>query len=253
MRRALSLSLGLALSGCLLVTPPSGHMGSTDGGADANLQPVTASAACGEIAIVACTGYENCCHDGHTVTMNDCITALQTSCDSRLGPVFRDPKTGFSPVVAAEVLAEGRALANACDPGIIAWYNSRSGLQRAMQGTIPAGQLCAMRGDDAAAYFACRDFENGCIGDNSAGYYCSARHGDDLACHSDPDCVADDYCEGGAPGGNPILGFPGHCRPRLATGAPCTVDGACASFLCDTATTHLCVDVTSASAYCGLH
>jgi hypothetical protein len=247
-------SIALALPGCLLVTPPSGHMSGDAGmpGNDANLAPVSATAACGEIATVACTGYENCCHDGHTVTMNDCITYLQTSCDSRLGAVFRDARTGYDPDIAAEVLAEGRALVAACDPGIIAWYNSRNGLQRAMQGTVGPSLLCASHGDDTPAFFSCSDFTTGCIGDNAAGYYCSQRRTTGLQCHSDQDCIADDYCEG-MPGSNPILGLPGQCQRRRANGMSCTTDGACDSYLCDTMTAHACVAVTATNAYCGLH
>lgn len=249
----LALALALAAPGCLLVEPPSGHMGgaaSDAGPPDSGLAPVSATAACGEIAMVACEGYETCC-DSHSISMNDCITALQSACDRQLGPIFRDPKAGYDPEIAAEVVAEGRALVATCDLGVVPWYHARSGLQRVLQGTVAPSQQCATSADDAAAYFSCMDFSNGCIGDASSGFYCAARRATGFACHTDLDCVEADYCEG-APGSNPIFGLPGRCQPRLAVGTACTIDAACATYLCDTRTTHQCAAVTQQTAYCGL-
>jgi hypothetical protein len=256
MRSVVALAALFGASGCLLVTPPNGHMGGGDGAVanDSGLAPVSATAACGEIALVACQGYIECC-DTATATMNQCVTALQTSCDSSLGPIFRAPEAGYDPAIAAEVLAEGRSYfaGGRCGTELVAWYHSRMGLQRALRGTISAGMQCALMGNSAAASVSCNDITYGCIGDDAAGYYCSARHAMGLTCHSDADCVAEDYCEGFTPGSTPPFGLGGHCQPRRPIGAACTDDTACSTYLCDTMTTHVCTALNQHNAYCGLH
>jgi len=252
--RRIVLASFLVLGGCLVVDAPSNHMGGdSDASApDASLLPVPATAACASVAAVACQGYESCC-DTHSVSMSDCVSAIQTSCAQHIGPLLADSRTGYDPDVAAEVLAEGQMLVAHCDPGIVAWYSSRGGLERVFQGTVAGGRTCATMANDAAAYFSCRDLMYGCIGDASSGFTCSMRRDNGLACHVDADCVDADYCEGLSPGSNPVFGLPGRCQRRLAPGSSCTTASACMSYVCDTNGTHQCVAATRQAAYCGFH
>lgn len=255
MRLALCSSLtALSLSGCLAVNPPSAHMGGTgsDGGVgDGGLAGIPVGSFCPEIARIACAGYETCC-PSPTIDTPMCESLFTDTCNRGLGPILLDAKAGYSETVAAQVAAEGQALIASCDIGIVAWYNSRAGLQRVFQGTIAGGDVCATRADDAAAYFSCMNLVQGCIG-SAGNFHCTARLATGMTCHADPDCVEGDYCQGSAPGSNPIFGLPGHCAPREANGAPCTANGACMTYLCDTMGTHQCVALDQPRAYCGLH
>jgi hypothetical protein len=181
-----------------------------------------------------------------------CVSAFTDSCNHALGPVLLDARTGYSETVAAQVIAEGQALVAACDMGIVAWYSSRAGLQRVMQGTVAGGDVCTTHADDAAAYFSCMNLAQGCIG-SSGNFHCTMRLATGMSCHVDADCVEADYCQGATPGSNPIFGFPGTCQPREATGLPCTTNSACMTYLCDTMGTHQCADLSAGTAYCGLH
>lgn len=253
-RLAILAALAFALTGCLAVNPPSAHMGgaaSDAGPGDAGLARIAVGSFCPQMAQVACTGYESCC-PSHSIDMMACVSALTDVCNHGLGPILLDARTGYSETVAAQVIAEGQALVATCDPGIVAWYSSRAGLQRVMQGTIAGGDSCTTRADDGAAYFSCMNLEQGCIGSGTS-FHCTARVPTGMTCHTDADCVEGDYCQGAVAGSNPILGLPGHCALREAIGHACTTDSACETYLCDTTTAHQCAALNSMNAYCGFH
>lgn len=248
MKRALVLvALAITVPGCLLVNPPSGRMGG-DAGSSA-LTPIPIDELCLRVAQAACGAYEDCCTLEPRVAVADCVNAVSASCGRDVYPIVRDPVAGYDPMVAAEVIAEGRAIAaNDCSTDIIAWYSSRNGLLRVMQGTIGDGMSCDVGDNALAKYFSCTNPAFGCIAQSGGTFNCLARRQTGQPCFTEQDCVETDFCQGGAP----LIGFPGTCAVRLGVGETCTADPDCATRYCDQQVTpHVCGALTQDIAYCG--
>ncbi|MFO0685943.1 MAG: hypothetical protein U0234_28040 [Sandaracinus sp.] len=248
MRRVLvSLAFAAALSGCLLVNPPSGRMNGGDGGAA--LAPIPIDELCLRVAQAACGAYQDCCTIEPRVALADCVNAVSASCSRDVYPIVRDPVAGYDPIVAAEVIAEGRAIAaRDCSTDIIAWYNSRNGLLRVMQGTVGDGMSCDVGDNPLAKYFSCTNPEFGCIAQTGGTFNCLARRPAGQPCFTEQDCVEADFCQGGFP----LVGVPGTCALRLGVGETCNADGDCETRACNTQVTpHVCLDLTQDIAYCG--
>ncbi len=245
-------ALAALVPGCLLVNPPSAHMGGGDAGAPvdaATLQPIPIEEFCLRVAQAACTAYEDCCTLDPLVPLADCVNAVSSSCSDDIYPIVRDPVTGYDPMVAAQVIAEGRAIAaNDCSTDIVNWYSSRRGLLRVMQGTIGDGMSCDVGTNVVAKYFSCRNPAFGCIAQAGGAFNCLERRPTGQPCFTEQDCVEADYCEGGLP----LIGVPGMCALRRPVGATCTTHGDCSTRLCDTTPTpHVCVATSQGAAYCG--
>lgn len=251
MKRALVvLALVVALPGCLLVNPPSARMGGDAGAADASaLTPIPLDELCLRVAQASCGAYEDCCTVEPRVALADCVNAVSASCSQDLYPIVRDPVAGYDPRIAAEVIAEGRAIAaNDCSTDIIAWYSSRSGLLRVMQGTVGDGMSCNVGENPLAKYFSCRNPAFGCIAQAGGTFNCLERRPAGQPCFTEQDCVEADFCQGGFP----LIGVPGTCALRLDVGETCNESADCATRACDTqAMPHVCVALTQDTAYCG--
>ncbi len=194
----------------------------------------TPEQACAELGLLVCGAVLRCCPIliGYTQERLDelrtrCLASYEASCMENLVPVLADPRTGFDPVRAATVIAEGNALAADCNLGYADWTTSfERGLYSAMHGTIETGGTCTY--EEGAGLFSCRD--GACLpAPITFAPVCADR-----ACEGEP-CVGDydlaDYGCGDelfcAPSGS---GFA--CARRLVEGATCTRDTQCASRLC---------------------
>ncbi len=222
------------LSACSLVNDPADHQA---------LSPVPVEEICTEFATVVCEAHLACCSTA-TVAFQDCYSSWLSGCTNQIGSLAIDPRTGYDPRVAAEVLAEGRAFADACDTGVMAWIEARSGFSRVLTGTVGGGGDCSPL-TDLASHFSCMDLQQACLAAGFNGAACQDRHpvGDD--CAGNYDCAEGLYCKGD--------GFlvAGMCAERLAENQPCEDNSSCQSLVCD-GDTKLCVIPTVDSVYCAL-
>jgi hypothetical protein len=226
-RRAYWL-LVFALVGCSAVNDPGRHQGgSVEGDAgepDAGGGPIPADEFCGEFARLACTGRAECCPEGLPGSRQECIEGVRSGCQQDLHPVFSDPRTGYSAEKASEVLQDGRALIDACDPDIARWYVYD--LITVMRGTAAQGQNCTpdpSPQEDPAAFFSCeRDDGQVCRPDNLTTWKCQGISAEDGQCAVLYHCQRGLYC----------TGLSGSCQPQKQLGEPCSKNEECASLLC---------------------
>lgn len=247
MRRVLAPLLALALaplaSSCLLAEPPSAHM----------TPPVAADDMCTRYAQLVCDGFDHCCDDAAIRSMapsrDACVTMVVGGCTSgsfNLSMLVHDPRTGYDPAAAGQVLGIYGDYVDACDPSVVEWSTRRDGFESALTGTVANGQPC-LDGNPLSeypAFLSCEDFSQACILTGLTTGNCTARHGAGQSCVLDFDCQDDLFCMGGM------------CRARLPNGGSCgPLDGsgtqqhrACQSSFCYHG---LCETPTRTHVYCG--
>lgn len=207
------------LAGCSLINDPDDHR---PGG---GLDPVPATEFCGGFAEVACDAFLDCCSTA-AVDRDACILEEQADCNDRLRGLLLDPRTGYDPRVASEVLEEGRSFVTSCDVSITGWGANRTGFVRMFRGSVdPGGECTPMNVVDLPAYFSCRELDQACVSEGLFGSsFCRDLQTTGGRCNLDSDCVDDLYCA-------PMMGG-GTCAPVLATGEPCMEASDCASQFC---------------------
>lgn len=235
----------LGTSSCLAVAPPGAHMS----------PPVAVDDFCTRLAQVTCDGFEQCCDDAATrMAAPDhtrCVQMIQSGCTSgmySLSTLIHDPRTGYDPFVAGQVIADAERYVATCDPTIVVWAARRDGFERALTGTVGPGGNC-VNGNPIANYpalFSCEDLTESCILDTSATRgTCAARLGLHARCFLDFDCGDSMYC---AP---QVL--TSTCEPRLANGGACNHDGSDRATWCQSSFCHAgaCATPTRTNVYCG--
>lgn len=250
MRRSLVL---LLVSGCTILNDPGMHTGNQPDVPVAADVPEAEQIAyddfCDELADFLCGSFDRCCSAAEPPA--DCIAQATEGCDASFGTaLLMDSRTGYDPVRAAEVIAQGHELASTCDLRIIPW--SRTVIPRILGGIREPAAECTPRpldgGFDFAALLSCRGDEYSCFFNGLDTWTCAMRVEEGRGCYTSYDCVDGLFCD-------PPAG--GVCRDRLAAGAPCDrmrdeCAGACA---CDgpppCATGH-CVLPSSEAAYCNV-
>jgi hypothetical protein len=207
---AACLVLGFAglTSSCLLAEPPSGHM----------TAPVPADDMCTRYAQLICDGFIHCCDDPAILAAapprDTCVQMVQSSCTSgtySLSMLCHDPRTGYDPIVAGQVLGTYGDYIDACDPSVMTWSVRRDGFEEALQGTVANGQPC-LNGNPLSeypAFLSCEDFSQACILTGLTTGNCTARHPLGQSCVLDLDCQDGLYCAGN------------NCSRLLANGAVC--------------------------------
>jgi hypothetical protein len=228
---------GLALlPGCFLVNDPGDHQ----------TKQVPADEFCGEFADVVCDAHLRCCSTA-TVAREQCVSNWTSICANQVGSLSLDPRTGYDPALAAEVLAEGRALTAECSVEVSAWFESRSGFQRVLAGTVAGGGECTPKNLlDFPAYFSCIERDQACVQVASNRSICAELRPEGDPCHAASDCAEGLWCDGGGPLTE------GACAPTLAEGEPCTGNQQCESLVCDTDATGRCVIPEPDVIYCTL-
>jgi hypothetical protein len=246
--RALSLLACCVLAGCSLINDPGAHQPESIGA-------VQGQDFCAELAKLLCTGYFECCSTAEhgDDAFENCVASAATRCadgDGTLAPVIgslvTNSRTGYDPVLAGQALAEGYALVAECSLDIAAWKLERTGLQRALTGTISGGDTCTPHdpgtsgGLDWAALFSCEGTDKACVAGRDR-WSCLARQPEGMACVLYWDCEDGLYCDG-----HWIVGG-GSCRARLANGEPCTEAVQCATLHC---ASNVCATPTQDDLYC---
>lgn len=226
-RRASVLAIALLLCACSLVNDPSAHQSGPE--------PVQATEFCHELAELFCFAQPHCCSTAPEPTEEEltaCVESASADCAANgLSSLLVDSRTGYDPMIAGQVLAEGRALVDACSTDILAWYTERSGFQRALTGTVAGGGACTPMdrpiGEfDTAALFSCEGESRACVFVSDSTWSCLDRQPEGGECILYWDCEDGMRCE-------PRPLQRGLCRPRLEDGMPCSSSVDCQSLFCD--------------------
>jgi hypothetical protein len=234
MRAVLVLAvLATVTCGCSVVNAPSDHM-----------RPIPATEFCSHFRDLLCRGYDECCPTPDPGASAACPEFALEICAAIVGGLAVNPITGYDELTAARMIAEGNALIDVCDVDWPDWFNSPSGFQSVLEGTIPGGMVCATGGDPTPAErYACIEDGQACNLRMSGNFYCGARQPLDGQCSVDSDCLDTLRCVGAL---GAILG---QCQLRLPNGMPCTADAQCASFVCSGA---VCSPRTPDTVFCGI-
>jgi hypothetical protein len=221
--------------GCSVVNDPGAHR--PEG-------PIEASAFCRTLAEMQCDAYVRCCSAAGPGDIGVCVEEAQAACamNEGIGRLLLDARTGYDPVYAAEVLAVGRRLAQACDTGLLPWMVERSGIQSIFTGTIAPGSECTPRSVnpfdfDYPAVFSCEGTDYTCAATGGPEWVCATRREVGGGCITYFDCVDGLRCDA----------F--RCAERLPNGSACTNAVDCASGGC---VEGRCVDLTQDALYCGI-
>ncbi len=232
MRVAFLLSL---LAGCSLVNDPGDHMGGASPTPDATIDatdtpdadastpdadaapaPIPAAEFCSELVELYCNARKRCCAGAEDENIDTCRNERAGPCANFIGGYATDSRNNYDPQRAAEVIAEGAALAETCDEDIVKWFATRDGIARVLRGTIPEAQGCsALNG----TYLACvRPLA--CRGGAAVLGTCRPLAEEGEPCDGDLECVEPLQCDVGA------------CRARRANGSMCEGIYDCESLTC---------------------
>jgi len=173
--------------------------------------------------------------------VDDCVATVVDACETDLAPIFTDPRTRYSPMRAAEVIAEGYDLMNDCSTDIAQWYVFE--LLSVMRGDSGPRVNCAPPGgsfqDDPAAFWQCdADMDLVCRPNSSGGWECQGASAAGGACNIIYHCQRGLYCT------SYILGS---CQPQKDRGDECTDGTECRSLVCGDSGT---CDELDRSVYC---
>lgn len=224
----------LVASACSIVNNTSDHMGGVrpDGAMppDGGGGPISAADLCSELTSIVCHARTECCPDPTGPSFEECRTEIVQQCARIWGALAVDPRTGFDPNEAGQVLGRGRDLANECHLDYFDWVAFET--FDMFTGTVPPRGACAIpREDELATIFQCTN-GNICRNQRVLDFECAARSGAAGPCASNFDCRNEFYCDAA---GDVRMG---ECQPRKADGATCNPDAdECQSLACTVAGT----------------
>jgi hypothetical protein len=225
-----------------------------DAGSDPQRNKVQAGQICDRLATIQCAAEAYCC-DGKSYqalsSSGDCKQKMKGVCtdDLFIDAISQYPITGFDAAAAEAAFTELENKSSACDPSVVSWGASVSGLRGIFKGTVAAGrscsptQLASTKADQAAAMASCADAANyGCLPVGALVWTCSARSQSNGKCFSDINCAEGLSCD------NPNLDIVGAlCKARKAVGSACQAANECQSLVCKK---KLCSAAEQQAVYC---
>lgn len=236
------IALAFALAGCSLVNDPGDHRGGTApgvdaGAADAGPQPIAPADLCTELVRLLCEARLECCDDPGQ-TYEECRTNAMTDCQMLVGPFLEDERTGYTPMRAGELIAEGRRIyRDSCSLEILDFLGTKERLLSMFDGTVPLNGSCSIL--EVPTLLSCERPELVCQ-PMGFGTQCLPVRTEGEPCAFDLACETGLYCPSG---------MGATCAPQLADGAgPCAEGPDCQSYICNT-TTMLC-EPRTADVYC---
>lgn len=226
---------------------PISEDGARPQGANSAVQDVPAGSVCARLSEAQCNAEANCCSSpGRAI--DACKTAMARKCaELYLDDVSKSPSSGYSPHATGLALREFQRQAESCDPHIVTWGASVSGLRGIFPGTRNRGADCTPPnlldpGGVAAQLMSCTNPDETACLPSAAAWTCTARAAAGGACFSDTNCQDGFFCD------NPRTALLGAtCQVRKANGSSCTAGGQCASLVCQRSA---CVPADAQSVYC---
>jgi hypothetical protein len=228
-------------------TKDDGGTPDVDAATSAVVDDVAAGTVCARLSDLQCKAEASCCKAPNR-SVDACKAAMAQKCASLyLDQVSKSSVSGYSPHTAGLAMAEFQQRAATCDPTVVAWGASASGLRGIFPGTTSPGADCTPQslldaGDVAAHLMACNSpADNACL-PGIGKWSCAPRAGVGGACFSDTNCQDGLRCD------NPQTTLVGAvCKGRMALGASCTTGSQCASLVCKGA---VCVPADVQAVYC---
>ncbi len=236
------------LAGCSLVNDPNRHTGGIDSGIadsgppDAGPPRLERGDICMAYAELTCAGIFGCCSAAprppSPAQLTQCLTDAQIACaNNAVINYTNDPRTGYDPVVGAEVFEQGRRLVESCSTDYLRWWTERSfGMQRSLTGTVEGGADCTPMQfwppdqADVPALLSCEGTNLACrpgAGGVADRWFCTQRQQAGGRCLVYFDCVDGLYCTE-----YNLIEQTGTCRARLPNGSPCGGPTDCQSLTC---------------------
>ena len=215
-------------------------------GTSSAVEDVPAGTVCARLSDLQCEAEAACCKaPGRSV--DTCKVAMAKKCaDLHLDQVSTNPLSGYVPSTTGLAMAEFQRRAATCDPTIVTWGASVSGLRGIFPGTESQGADCTPKNlldaaDAAAHLLACQGpADNACL--PGTVWKCTARASVGGACFSDTNCQDGLYCD------NPQTALLGAtCKAAQAVGASCKAGSQCESLVCNGS---MCVPADVQSVYC---
>jgi hypothetical protein len=216
-------------------------------GTSAVVEDVPAGTVCARLSGLQCEAEAACCKaPGRNV--GACKAAMAKKCaDLYLDQASMNPLSGYSPNATGLAMAEFQRRAATCDPTIVTWGASVSGLRGIFPGTMSQGADCTSKnlldsGDVVSHLMACKNPGDTACLPGLAMWKCTSRASVGGACFSDTNCQTGLYCDNPQ---NALVGAT--CKSGKAVGASCTGGGQCESLVCKGSK---CVPADAQSVYC---
>ncbi len=217
------------------------------GGSSVQARDVPPGEVCARLSELQCEAEASCC-DSPGRSVDDCKSAMAEKCAQvYLDEISQNSVSGYSAQTTGARLAEFQRLASTCDPAVVSWGVSPSGMRGIFPGTKGQGADCSpsnvLNAADAASYLmACKDPAQTACRPALLSWSCASRSGEGGACFTDANCQEDLYCD------NPQLALVGAtCKAKKADGDSCAAAGECVSLACKEGT---CVPADAQSVYC---
>ena len=256
-QRARSYVASLVLFHAILSACVDSHDVVVDRPAQSAIEPKPAAAParptglCTRFAQLVCRGEQQCC-DAPGRSTETCLSEMAQECEQELylDQVAAHSSAGFDQSAADAAFEELEQLVERCDPGVVRWSLSQSGLRGMFKGTLVEGQSCkpaqaltADRATQASALLSCGPAEDiACLPKSLLGEWsCAAKQPIGASCVLDENCEANGFCD------MPDAAALGRCTERLPLSALCSTDTQCASFACRYQS---CVEADAQAAYC---
>jgi hypothetical protein len=206
---------------------------------------------CARFAAIQCAAEQRCC-SSTARTLERCESDLIRNCTQTLyfDQIASDPKTGFDADAAERVLRDLDDRTADCDPGVLKWISSQSGLRTIFKGTLRQGESCYPAGGAtgnagvvAAALSSCNQADGlACLPQSLLGAWtCAPKQSTGQSCLTDDNCADDGACNNFS---QPALGT---CVARQPLGAACTQAAECESLYCEA---EVCTEPNADFVYC---
>lgn len=227
----------------LLAASAAAGCGDDDGGGSSIPDdPIPAAELCTKYLDGLCDANQRCCTTPTYASKETCIAENTAECQSSLGTLAMDARTGYDPAAAGELLSDLGRFTVDCDPSVA----TAADFESFFRGTVPEGGDCSLTSlmDLAPALsclapLACALRASGTMLVGT----CQQKVGTGAECLNTAECQDTLRCDRG-PGE-----MMGSCTPRLALGSPCEDDEDCQGNQC---VESVCVAATQETVYCGI-